>query len=58
MAKEKTKWIAGAINHPGALTAAAKRSGQSISEYCNRADLSSTDKKRCVLKETLAGFKK
>lgn len=26
---EKKNWIAGAVKHPGALTAAAKRSGRS-----------------------------
>mgnify|MGYP003348865826 FL=1 len=26
-------WIAGAIKHPGALTRAAKRAGESTSEY-------------------------
>ena len=26
-------WIAGAIKHPGAMTAAAKREGESNSEY-------------------------
>ena len=58
MAKEKLNWIAGAIKHPGALTASAKRAGENISVFCNRKGLSPTNKKRCVLKETLAGFKK
>ena len=31
MAKD---WIKGAIKKPGALTAAAKSAGKSISEYC------------------------
>lgn len=26
-------WIAGAVKHPGAMTAAAKRAGESNSEY-------------------------
>lgn len=57
-AKTKSKWIAGAIKHPGALTAQAKAAGQSISEYCSRGDLSPTAKKRCNLRKTLMGFKK
>ena len=27
------KWIAGAVKHPGAMTAAATRAGESNSEY-------------------------
>lgn len=34
MGRQKPKrWIGSAIQHPGRLTAAAKRAGQSISEY-------------------------
>lgn len=29
------KFIQGAIQHPGRLTAAAKRAGQSVNEYAN-----------------------
>lgn len=31
--KRKSKWISGAIRHPGALKAAAKRAGESTREY-------------------------
>jgi hypothetical protein len=54
MAKQ---WIAGAIRHPGALTAQAKAAGQSISTFCKNAK-STTAKRRCSLRKTLMGFKK
>jgi hypothetical protein len=57
MAKPK-KWIAGAIKSPGALTAAAKAAGKSISAFCASPNLSSTNQKRCNLAKTLKGFKK
>jgi len=31
--EEGKNWIAGAIKHPGSMTAAAKRAGESTSEY-------------------------
>jgi hypothetical protein len=49
-------WIKGAIKHPGALTAAAKKSGKSISEFCKTAK--GTNAKRCALAKTLKGFNK
>ena len=52
------KWIAGAIKHPGSLTAQAKAAGKSISEFCASGNLSSKTKKRCVLAKTLKGFSK
>lgn len=52
------QWIAGAIKHPGALTAAAKKAGKSISEYCAGGNLSSTAKKRCALARTLKKMRK
>jgi hypothetical protein len=55
---EKTNWIAGAIKNPGSLTASAKKAGESISEFCSRTNLSSKNKKRCILRETLSKFKK
>lgn len=33
MEKKKSKWIKGAIKHPGAMTEAAKHEGVSNSEY-------------------------
>lgn len=52
------KWIAGAIKHPGALTAQAKAAGKSLDEFCSQGDLSSTTKRRCALRKTLMGFHK
>lgn len=52
------KWIAGAIQHKGALTASAKSAGKSISSFCAGKNLSSTDKKRCNLAKTLKSFGK
>lgn len=49
----KKNWIAGAIKHPGALTASAKKAGKSISQFCAGPNLSGTDKKRCSLAKTL-----
>jgi len=51
-------WIAGAIKHPGALTAKAKAAGMSITEYCAQKSLSTQSKKQCVLARTLKGFHK
>mgnify|MGYP001566444726 CR=1 FL=1 len=55
MAKQ---WIAGAIKHPGALTAQAKSAGMSLDAFCAQKDLSTKTKKRCSLRKTLIGFKK
>ena len=49
-------WIKGAIKKPGALTAAAKRAGKSISEYCKNPP-SKLAKQRCNLAKTLKSFK-
>jgi hypothetical protein len=54
----KKNWIAGAIQHKGALTASAKRAGKSIGNFCAGKNLSSTDKKRCNLARTLKSFGK
>jgi hypothetical protein len=51
-------WIAGAIKHPGALTAKAKAAGMSINQYCSKAGLSTQSKKQCVLARTLRKFHK
>jgi hypothetical protein len=46
------------IKHPGALTAAAKAAGKSISSYCSSPNLSTTAKRRCALRKTLMSFNK
>jgi len=51
-------FIKGAIKHPGALTAAAKAAGKSISQFCAQGNLSATNKKRCSLAKTLKSFNK
>ncbi len=52
-------WIKGAIKHPGALTAQAKRAGKNVAEYCkNRGNLSTKAKRRCALRDTLSKFHK
>tara|TARA_R100001440_G_scaffold37685_2_gene57150 strand:+ start:1386 stop:1655 length:270 start_codon:yes stop_codon:yes gene_type:complete len=50
-------WIKDAIKKPGSLTAAAKRAGKSISEYCESPP-STKAKQRCNLAKTLKSFKK
>ena len=50
-------WIKDAIKKPGSLTAAAKREGKSISEYC-QSPPSKKAKQRCNLAKTLKSFKK
>ena len=54
MAKDLIK---GAIKKPGALTAAAKSAGKSISEYCQNPP-STLAKQRCNLAKTLKSFKR
>ena len=51
-------WIAGAIKHPGALTAQAKAAGKTIDEFCASGSLDPKTKKRCVLARTLRGLNK
>ena len=63
MAKGKKNWIAGAIKHPGAFTAAAKRAGMSPSEFAAKvlkkgSRASTTTKRRAVLYRTLAKLRK
>lgn len=52
-----TKWIAGAIKHPGVLKAAAKRAGQSTAAYAqaHKHD-SGTTGRRARLAITLRGM--
>ena len=57
MAKKK-KWIQKAIKKPGSLTAAAKRAGMSIDEYCAQKNLSTKAKRRCNLRKTLTSLPK
>ena len=52
------QWIQGAIKHPGALTAKAKASGMSISEYCAQDGISTESKRQCALAKTLKKFSK
>lgn len=53
------KWIAGAIKHPGAMSAAAKREGVSNAKYeQEHKDDSGTSGKRARLALTLKKFKK
>jgi hypothetical protein len=51
----KKKWIAGAIKHPGALTAQAKKAGKSLSQFMASPgkNPSPTTKKRIALAKTL-----
>jgi len=57
--KSKKKWIAGAIKHPGALTASAKKAGQSPMEFAaaHKHDSGKTGQ-RARLALTLRGFHK
>lgn len=57
---KKKKWIAGAISHPGALTAQAKAAGKSLSEFMRSpgAHPSAKTKKRIALAKTLKSFHK
>jgi hypothetical protein len=53
----KKKWISGAIKHPGAFKAAAKRAGKTTREFAaEHAHDSGTLGKRARLAETLMGM--
>lgn len=53
MAKKKpNKWIQKAEIQEGALTAKAKRSGKTISEFCAQSDLDTKSKRQCNLAKT------
>ena len=54
----ESNWIKGAISHPGAITAKAKKAGKSITEYCSQEGLDGKTKKQCSLAKTLKGFNK
>jgi hypothetical protein len=47
------KWIAGAIKHPGALTARAKAAGMSMSQYMAAPHKSTEIKREINLARTL-----
>ena len=51
----KKNWIKDAIKKPGSLTAAAKRKGMSISQYCKNPP-STKAKRRCNLAKTLKEY--
>lgn len=53
----KDKFIKGAIKRPGALTAKAKASGKSISDYCAQANLTTLSKQECNFAKRLRSFK-
>ena len=55
-----TKWIKGAIKHPGALTAQAKAAGKTVAQFCASLPdgASTTTKRRCALAGTLRGMSK
>ena len=55
---KSSKWIQGAIKHPGAFTAQAKRAGKSVSSYATQvlkkgSHASTTTKRRARLAQTL-----
>ena len=54
------KWIAGAIQHPGALTRKAKAAGMSVSAYMARPpkNISDTTRRQINLAKTLKGFRR
>ncbi len=54
MAKQKRKWIAGAIEHEGALTKKAQGAGMTIQQYCAQGDLSLQSTRQCNLAKTLS----
>jgi hypothetical protein len=56
-------WIKGAIKHPGAFKAKAKKAGMSTSAYASKvlkkgSTASATTKRQASLAKTLKGFKK
>jgi hypothetical protein len=52
--KRGSKWIQGAIKHPGAATAAAHREGESVGEWASEHEHDSgTTGKRARLAKTL-----
>jgi hypothetical protein len=59
MADEGKNWIAGAIKHPGALTAKAKKAGKSVSAFAaaHKSDKGTTGK-QSRLAQTLSKLRK
>lgn len=58
MEKKKSKWIKGAIQHPGAFKAAAKRAGKSTGEFAHEHEHDKgTLGRRARLAMTLMGMK-
>jgi hypothetical protein len=56
-------WISGAIKHPGAFTAQAKKAGMGTSAFASKvlapgSKASTTTKRRANLARTLKGFRK
>lgn len=52
------KWIAGAIQNPGALTKKAKAAGETVVQFCARSHDDATTKRQCNLAKTLRGMNK
>lgn len=56
---KKGGWIKGAIKHPGAFTAKAKKAGKSVGEFAKeKASAPGTLGKQARLAQTLRGLKK
>jgi len=60
MAKQPKKWIAGAIEHEGALTRKAQAKDMTVQQYCSQAKgkLTSTSQRQCNLARTLRRMNK
>ena len=50
------KWIQGAIKHPGALTAKAKRAGESLSQFMREKHKDPTTNRQVALARRLREF--
>ncbi len=58
-----TKWIAGAIEHPGAFTAKAKAAGMGVQQFAAKvtapgSQASTQTKRQANLAKTLTGFRR
>lgn len=59
MKKKKSKWIQGAVKHPGAFKAAAERAGKSTAEFATEHEYDKgTLGKRARLAKTLMSMRK
>jgi hypothetical protein len=59
MAKSsKGQWIQGAIKHPGALRAKAKKAGMTVAQYCSQEHSDKTTQRQCQLFHTLQRLRK